>query len=134
VNLSLSSQVLYLFVLALPIACVAWTITHEEVVREFRDYCVAESKTCRRIYERKFFYLFTCEYCFSHYVTAGFLILTRYKLLFPDWRGYVISLFSLVFVANLYMIIFARIRLEVRKERIEITSEEASLAGPKRVA
>ncbi len=133
-NLSLSSQVLYLFVLALPIACVAWTITHEEVVREFRDYCVAESKTCRRIYERKFFYLFTCEYCFSHYVTAGFLILTRYKLLFPDWRGYVISLFSLVFVANLYMIIFARIRLEVRKERIEITSEEASLAGPKRVA
>ncbi len=133
-NLSLSSQVLYLFVLALPIACVAWTITHEEVVREFRDYCVAESKTCRRIYERKFFYLFTCEYCFSHYVTAGFLILTRYKLLFPDWRGYVISLFSLVFVANLYMTIFARIRLEVRKERIEITSEEASLAGPKRVA
>ncbi len=130
-NLSLSSQVLYLFVLALPIACVAWTITHEEVVREFRDYCVAESKTCRRIYERKFFYLFTCEYCFSHYVTAGFLILTRYKLLFPDWRGYVISLFSLVFVANLYMTIFARIRLEVRKERIEITSEEASLAGPK---
>lgn len=133
-NLSLSSQVLYLFVLALPIACVAWTITHEEVVREFRDYCVAESKTCRRIYERKFFYLFTCEYCFSHYVTAGFLILTRYKLLFPDWCGYVISLFSLVFVANLYMTIFARIRLEVRKERIEITSEEASLAGPKRVA
>ena len=52
-NLSLSSQVLYLFVLALPIACVAWTITHEEVVREFRDYCVAESKTCRRIYERE---------------------------------------------------------------------------------
>jgi len=134
VNLSLSSQLLYLFVLALPIACVAWTITHEEVVREFRDYCVAESKTCRRIYERKFFYLFTCEYCFSHYVTAGFLILTRYKLLFPDWRGYVISLFSLVFVANLYMTIFARIRLEVRKERIEITSEEASLAEPKRVA
>ena len=133
-NLSLSSQLLYLFVLALPIACVAWTITHEEVVREFRDYCVAESKTCRRIYERKFFYLFTCEYCFSHYVTAGFLILTRYKLLFPDWRGYVISLFSLVFVANLYMTIFARIRLEVRKERIEITSEEASLAEPKRVA
>jgi hypothetical protein len=62
-------------------------ITDEEVVREFRDFCVARSKTCRRIYERKFFYLFTCEYCFSHYVTAAFLILTRFQLLYPGWRG-----------------------------------------------
>ncbi len=97
-------------------------------MREFRDYCVAESKTCRRIYERKFFYLFTCEYCFSHYVTAAFLIITRYKLLFSDWRGYLISLFSLVFVANLYMSVFARLRLDVRKERIEINSREAELS------
>jgi hypothetical protein len=81
---SLSLQVLSLFIIALPIASLAWTITHEEVVREFRDFCLAESKTCRRIYKRKFFYLFTCEYCFSHYVTAAFLIITRYKLLFPD--------------------------------------------------
>jgi hypothetical protein len=48
---SAALQVLYLFILALPIASVAWTITHEEVVREF-------------LYERKLFYLFTCEYCF----------------------------------------------------------------------
>jgi hypothetical protein len=96
-------EVLSLFILALPIASVAWTITHEEVVREFRDYCVSESKVCRRIYERKFFYLFTCEYCFSHYVTAAFLIITRYKLLYSDWRGYLIAGFSLVWVANVYM-------------------------------
>jgi hypothetical protein len=120
--------VLYLFVLALPVASVAWTITHEEVVREFRDYCVAESKVCRRIYERKFFYLFTCEYCFSHYVTAAFLIITRYKLLFPDWRGYLIAGFSLVWVANVYMGIFGWIRLGVKRERAEIRIDEAAVS------
>jgi hypothetical protein len=126
--MNISLQIVSLFVLAIPIACVAWTITHEEVVRELRDYCVARSKTCRRIYERKFYYLFTCEYCFSHYVTAAFLILTRYKLLFPDWRGYLIAGFSLVFVANTYMSLFGRIRLDIRKERVEITSEETACA------
>jgi hypothetical protein len=124
--MNISLQVLYLFILAIPIASIAWTITHEEVVREFRDYCVAESKVCRRIYERKFFYLFTCEYCFSHYVTAAFLVITRYKLLFPDWRGYLIAGFSLVWVANVYMSLFGRIRLDLRKERVEINTEEAA--------
>jgi hypothetical protein len=120
-----SNQILALFILALPIASVAWTITHEEVFRELRDYCVRESKTCRRTYQRKFFYLFTCEYCFSHYVTIAFLIVTRFKLLYPDWRGYLIAGFSLVWVANFYMGIFGRIRLDLRKERAEITEKEA---------
>ena len=117
-------QVLSLFLLALPIASIAWTITHEEVVREFRDVCLGKSTTCRRIYERKFFYLFTCEYCFSHYVTAVFLIITRFKLLYPDWRGYLIAGFALVSVANVYMSLFARIRLEVKRERVQIKKEE----------
>ncbi len=123
--LDIPLQVVYLFIIAIPIASVAWTITHEEVVREFRDYCVDGSKTCRRIYERKFFYLFTCEYCFSHYVTAAFLIITRYKLLYPDWRGYLIAEFSLVWLANVYMAIFGRLRLDLRKTRAEVTREEA---------
>jgi hypothetical protein len=129
--MNISVQVLYLFIIALPIASVAWTITHEEVVREFHDLCVANSKTCRFIFERKFFYLFTCEYCFSHYVTAAFLIITRYKLLYPDWRGYLIAGFSLVWVANIYMGIFGRLRLDLRKQRDEITAEESIFARSK---
>ena len=117
-------QVLSLFLLALPIASIAWTITHEEVVREFRDVCLGKSTTCRRIYQRKFFYLFTCEYCFSHYVAAVFLVMTRFKLLYPDWRGYLIAGFSLVWVANVYMSLFARIRLEVKREGVQIKKEE----------
>jgi hypothetical protein len=128
---SISLQVLYLFIIAVPVASVAWTITHEEIVREFHEYCVANSKTCRFIFERKFFYLFTCEYCFSHYVTAVFLIITRFKLLYPDWRGYLIAGFSLVWVANIYMAIFGRLRLDLRKERAEITAEESIFARSK---
>jgi hypothetical protein len=121
----MSSPILCLFIIALPIASIAWTITHEEAIREFRDICLAKSTTCRRVYERKFFYIFTCEYCFSHYVTAIFLIITRYKLLFPDWRGYLISGFSLVWVANVYMSLFGRIRLDLKREGVQLKKEES---------
>jgi hypothetical protein len=131
--MSISLQVFSLLIIALPIASVAWTITHEEVAREFRDYCQSRSKSCNRIVERKFFYLFTCEYCFSHYVTAFFLVITRFKLLFLDWRGYLIAGFSLVYVANFYMSLFGRIRLEIKKERVEIADKEAMLP-PKQAA
>jgi uncharacterized membrane protein len=94
---------------------------------EFRDVCLRKSTTCRRIYERKFFYLFTCEYCFSHYVAAMFLIITRFRLLYPDWRGYLIAAFSLVWVANVYMSLFARIRLEVKRESAQIMKVEAGI-------
>lgn len=126
--MNMSLQVLSLFIIALPIASLSWTITHEEVLREFRELCVAESKTQRHLYLRKFFYLFTCEFCLSHYVAVVFLIVTRYKLLFTDWRGYLIAGFSLVWVANVYMSLFGRIRLDLRKERAEIATEEAGQA------
>ena len=117
--MSLKAQVVWLFILAIPIASVAWTVTHEEVLREVREYCVRCSQDCRNIFQRKFFYLFTCEYCFSHYVTAAFLALTRFKLLYQDWRGYIISLFALVWVANLYMTIFAHFRVDLKVGRFE---------------
>lgn len=120
----LGTQVAILFVLALPIACVAWTVTHEEVFREPREFCVKQSKICRRLLQRKFFYLFTCEYCFSHYVTALALCLTRYRLLYEDWRGYVVAGFALVWIANVYMSLFGRLRLDIREERLEIEIQE----------
>jgi hypothetical protein len=117
--MSISLQVLSLLIIAMPIASVAWTVTPEEVFREFHDLCLAESRACRRLYQRKFFYLFTCEYCISHSVTALFLV-----MLFPDWRGYLIAGFSLVWIANGYLVLFARLRLDVKRERVEITAEE----------
>ena len=78
------------------------------------------SKEGRTLLKRKFFYLFTCEYCFSHYVTIAAIIFTGYKLLLQDWRGYVIAGFSLVWVANIYMSLFRRVRLEIKKDNTEI--------------
>jgi len=123
--MSLYRELALLFVLPIPIASIAWTVTHEEVFREPRDWCVAKSTSCRSIFERKFFYLFTCEYCFSHYVTAFFLFITRYKLLFDDWRGYLVAAFSLVWLANLHMSFFGRLRLEIRENRMEIAAAES---------
>lgn len=122
--MSLGMQIVWLFVLAIPIACIAWTVTHEEVFREPREYCVRKSQDCHTLPARKFFYLFTCEYCFSHYVTIFFLFITRYHLLYEDWRGYLVALFALVWIANFYMSLFGVFRLDIRRERIEIKGVE----------
>jgi hypothetical protein len=121
---SLGVQVVWLVLLALPIACISWTLTHEEVFREPREYCEKQSQANPHLVRRKLFFIFTCEYCFSHYVTIFFLIVTRYKLLFEDWRGYLIGGFALVWVANQYMSLFARFRLDIRRERVEIKEVE----------
>ena len=94
--MAINMQILWLFLLAIPIACITWTIFHEEVFREPREYCVNKSLHGNTLFVRKFFYLFICEYCFSNYITIIFLFLTGYKLLINDWRGYIIAGFSLV--------------------------------------
>jgi hypothetical protein len=124
---TINNQVLSLFLLAIPIACAAWTVTHEEIFKEPREFCVEHSKTGKTLLVRKFFYLFTCEYCFSHYVTAFFIFFTDYKLLMTDWRGYVIALFSLVWIANVYMSLFALIRQDVKKEKTQIELMEQEI-------
>jgi hypothetical protein len=123
--MTLERQLLMLFLLPIPIACIAWTVTHEEVFREPREWCASRSKASRRLYARKFFYLFTCEYCFSHYVTAFFLVITGYQLLYEDWRGYFIAFFSLVWLANIYMSFFGRVRLDIKEERLAIDAAES---------
>lgn len=131
VSMLLSEQVTNLFLLALPIACIAWTVTHEEIFSEPRNFCVQKSKGCKSLLERKFFYLFTCEYCFSHYVTAFFLIITGYHLLFTDWRGYLIGGFALVWIANIYMSVFGLVRVGMKKERIDADIKEIKLKDVK---
>lgn len=125
--MDIGGQLAFLFILALPIASVAWTVTHEEVFREPREWCKGKSENCDKLVKRKFFYLFTCEYCFSHYVTLAFLVLTRFKLLYIDWRGYLIAEFALVWVANVYMNIYSRVRLDIKRERVEIAAQEKSI-------
>ena len=125
--MDLQTQIIWLFILAIPIASMSWTVTHEEVFREPREFCVRMSRTGKGIAIRKFFYLFTCEYCFSHYITLIMLVITRYTLLLDDWRGYIIAGFALVWVANIYMSLYAFVRVDIKKERILAKKEQEKL-------
>jgi hypothetical protein len=126
---SLLNQIAYLFLIALPVASVSWTVTHEEVFREPREYCLRCSQQRPRMLARKFFYVFTCEYCFSHYVTIFFLLITRFHLIFPDWRGTLLAFFSLPFIANIYIGLFAQTKLEAKKDRVtaKVIQEELEI-------
>jgi hypothetical protein len=127
--MSVQMQTWWLFLLAIPIACIAWTVTHEEVFREPREFCIRQCENGKSLLKRKFFYLFTCEYCFSHYITICMLVITRFHLLYEDWRGYLVAGFSLVWIANIYMSIFGRIRIDLKKEKLEVKEIEENIDG-----
>lgn len=125
--MALSVQIIWLFILALPVACITWTVTHEEVFKEPREYCrncINKSKT---LLGKKFFYLLTCEYCFSHYISILMIALTGFQLLIEDWRGYIIAGFSLVWIANIYMSLYNLIRTDIKAENIDINIKEGEL-------
>lgn len=124
---SLPVQLCWLFVLALVAACIAWTVTHEEIFRETRELCKHKSETARRLAIRKFFYMLTCEYCFSHYVVAAVLVLTEYRLLIDDWRGYVIAFFAMTAIANVYLSLYGLLRVDIKLERLDVAAKEEAL-------
>src|SRR5215218_9094040 len=121
---TIAGQIFWLMILAIPIATIARTVVFEEIFRELREWCERQSRDCDSLIQRKFFYLFTCEYCFSHYVTIFFLFVTGYKLLYEDWRGYLVGGFALVWVANQYMSLYNRLRLDIKSEKIEADIKE----------
>lgn len=116
-----------IFILAIPVACIAWTVTKEEVFKEIREFCIDKSQSCKALYHRKFFYLFTCEYCFSHYVTILVLIITNYTLIYDGWRGYFLAGFSIVWIANVYMSLYNLLRIDLKKQKIIAKKEEQDL-------
>ena len=126
--MSLGVQLVWLFTLAIPVACVAWTVTHEELFREPRDYALGRSSSDPRILVRKFFYLLTCEYCFSHYVALAAVLGTGFRLLMDDWRGTIIAWLAVVWVANQYMGVHGRLRVGIKSQHTEIRVLEEKLA------
>ena len=124
---SIAQQIFWLFILAIPVATIARTVVFEEIFSELRNWCKDKSETCDSFWQRKFFYLFTCEYCFSHWVTLFFLLLTQFKLLINDWRGYIIAWFALVFVANIYLNLYSRLRIDISSEKKNIEVKEKEI-------
>ena len=42
----------------------------------------------------------------------------------PGWRGDLLAWLTLVWVANIYMSLYGRLRLDIKRERVEIKAEE----------
>ena len=112
--MAIAEQIFWILILGLVAGSISWTVTQEEIFREPRDFCTEKSKTCPNLFQRKFFYVFTCEYCFSHWVTIGLLIFTGFKLLIDDWRGYVLAFFAVAWTANQFMSLYRRLRVEIK--------------------
>ena len=111
-------QIYGVVTISIVVASISWTVTQEEIFREWRRLCEEKSENCRRVIERKFFYVFTCEYCFSHWVTLGLLLLTGFRLLIDDWRGYIVAFFVINWLANQWMSLYRRLRVEIKQENI----------------
>ena len=110
------TQLYSLLILSLVVASVAWTVTQEEIFSELRESFERRSKKSGNIFVRKFFYVWTCEYCFSHWVTIVVLLISQFRLLFDDWRGYVLAFFVLPLIANLWMSLYRRLRVDIKHE------------------
>ena len=125
--MEIAAQIFWLVVLSMVVASIAWTVTQEEIFREWREVCEDKSQNCKALLQRKFFYVFTCEYCFSHWVTIFILILTQFRLLIDDWRGYVLAFFLLPWLANQWMSIYRRLRVGIKYENLQAKIVEEKL-------
>lgn len=94
---------------AIPIACISWTITQEEIFKEFKNWC-KHNQICNNLLGRKLFYLPTCEYCFSHWVSFIFVIVFNIRFLKTSIWGGLIAVFTLVAITNVYISIYLLIR------------------------
>jgi hypothetical protein len=54
-------------------------------------------------------------------------------MLYAGWRGYLVSEFALVWIANLYMSVFNRLRLEIKAENLTIEEHARFASGPEPV-
>lgn len=123
----IQTQIFWLIILSMVVASIAWTVTQEEIFREWHEVCVEKSQKCKTLVQRKFFYVFTCEYCFSHWVTLLILILTQFRLLIDDWRGYLLAFFVLPWIANQWMSIYRRLRVGIKYENLQAKAVEEKL-------
>lgn len=114
----ISEQIFWLVILSMTVGSIAWTVTQEEIFREWREYCDDKKQNCVNVPQRKFFYVFTCEYCFSHWVTVVILILTGFRLLIDDWRGYILAFFVIPWLANQLMSVYRRLRVGIKHENL----------------
>jgi uncharacterized membrane protein len=114
--MSILTQLYWLLILSLAVASIAWTVTQEKIFEEWRNAAKKRSEDKGNILVRKFFYVWTCEYCFSHWVTILVLLISGFRLLIDDWRGYFLAFFVLPWMANQWMSLYRMLRVDIKHE------------------
>ncbi len=120
-----------LFYYAAVVAVLVRSITKEEITREPRRWLsdFAHDRRHNRVL-RKLAYMPTCEFCCSFWVTLILLAgVFQFGLIFDDWRGYFVSIFTVMAVANVYMSLFDYLRVDLRKERAVAENDESRQAA-----
>ncbi len=117
-------DIAHTIILAAVVACIAWTVTKEEVFREWREIC-NRNKICGALLKRKFFYVWTCEYCFSHWVAFATVLATGHRIGYSDWRGFIVAVFFLVAIANVFMTVYQMSRAALRWMKAHADRAEA---------
>jgi hypothetical protein len=102
-------QIYWIVILSLVVASIAWTVTQEAIFEEPREFAGRKSESASNIFVRKFFYV-------CHWVALLVILLTRYKLLFDDWRGYAVAFFLLPWIANQWMSLYRLLRVDIKHE------------------
>lgn len=125
--MDIATQIFWLIILSIVVACIAWTVTQEEIFGEWREYCKDQCENCGSLLKRKFFYVFTCEYCFSHWTGLLILLLTGFRLLIDDWRGYVLAFFAIPWLANQLMSVYRRLRVGIKHENLLAKEVESNI-------
>lgn len=133
--MGIGTQLLYALLLAAPVACIAWTVTREEIFKELRESLKNYQKRYPdSVWRQKLAYLPTCPYCFSHYVAVAFVAMFQFKMLSTAWVGYVASLFTVVLIANVYLSGYNLLRVRLRGAQAAADREEATARCQKRWA
>lgn len=114
--MDIPTQIYWIIILSMVIGSITWTVTQEEIFAEPREWCGKMSKEADSIFVRKFFYVWTCEYCFSHWVTFAILLITGFRILIDDWRGFFLAFFLLPWISNQWMSIYRRLRVAIKHE------------------
>lgn len=120
---------LNLFLVAFVVACIAWTVTQEQIFAEPRELCKRQSVSHPRWYCRKFFYLFTCEYCFSHWVSIVAVYFSGVRIVAEGFTGNIFAFFAVVYTANFIMSVYRRLRLSIKLTGLEAKRIEKELEG-----
>ncbi len=119
------------FPYAAVVAILVRAFTQEELFAETRRWLSRHAEEERHpLVLRKLAFMPTCDYCLSFWVTLVLLVgVFDCRLAFADWRGYLVSVFTTMAVANVYLSAFSWLRVDLRKERASAEQVERRRAG-----